>query len=195
MAATCRPPLRSRCGSATTTKRCYDDVVEALDERGIAVAGNTTLAETRRGYDEATPAWSLQLAGLVGALAILIALLVLLVSAISGWRLRTRDLAALRMSGLPGRSVRRIAVSAQLPAVLVGVVAGTLAGLVGAQLAMPLVPLFAIAPEVSTLDLSTAWWAAGAAALAAILVLGIGSVLIGRALAARAELRRLRETL
>lgn len=173
----------------------YDEVVAALGERDIAVAASTTLAETRRGYDETTPAWSLQLAALVGALAILIALLVLLVSAISGWRLRTRDLAALRMSGLARRSVRRVAVAAQLPAVLVGVLAGTLAGLVGAQLAMPLVPLFATAPEVSTEDLSTAWWAAGGAAAGAVLVLGVGSVLIGRALASRAELRRLRETL
>lgn len=172
-----------------------DEITKALDERGIAVAGTTTLKDTLRGYDEATPAWSLQLAGLVGALAILIALLVLLVSAVSAWRLRTRDLAALRMSGLPGRAVRRVAVAAQLPAVLVGVLAGTLAGLVGANLAMPLVPLFAVEPEVSTIDLGTAWWAAGLATLAALVVLGLGSVLIGRELAARAELRRLRETL
>ncbi|GAB2455048.1 hypothetical protein GCM10027062_39400 [Nocardioides hungaricus] len=170
-------------------------VTRALDRRGIAVADTTTLAETVRGYDEATPTWSLQLAGLVGAVAILIALLVLLVSAVSAWRLRTRDLAALRMSGLPGRSVRRVAVAAQLPAVLVGVLAGTAAGLVGANLAMPLVPLFAVAPEVSTLDLGPAWWAAGAAALVALVVLGAGSLLIGRTLAARAELRRLREAL
>ncbi|MGB0102010.1 MAG: FtsX-like permease family protein, partial [Nocardioides sp.] len=173
----------------------YDEVAAALAERGITVAGTTTLDETVRGYDETTPAWSLQLAGLVGGVALLIALLVLLVSAVSGWRLRTRDLAALRMSGLSGRTVRRIAVAAQLPAVLVGVLAGTVAGLLGARLAMPLVPLFAIAPEVSSEDLSTAWWAAGSAALVALLVLGLGSVLIGRTLAARAELRRLRETM
>ena len=43
--------------------------------------------------------------------------------------------------------------------------------------------------------LDTAWSAAGVATLASLLVLGIGSVLIGRTLAARAELRRLRETL
>ena len=68
-----------------------------------------------------------------------------------------------------------MAVAAQLPAVLVGVVAGALAGLVGAQLAMPIVPLFATAPEVSTLDLGTAW---GGVVLAATLgrcvVLGAG---------------------
>lgn len=189
------PAAQVQVWFADQDEALYDEVAAALDDRGIAVAASQTLSETQRGYDETTPAWSLQLAALVGALAILIALLVLLVSAISGWRLRTRDLAALRMSGLPGRAVRRVAVAAQLPAVLVGVFAGTLAGLVGAQLAMPLVPLFATAPEVSTEDLGTAWWAAGAAAVGAVVVLGVGSLLIGRALAGRAELRRLRETL
>ena len=42
---------------------------------------------------------------------------------------------------------------------------------------------------------STAWWAVLVAVAASLLVLGAGSVIIGRALAARAELRRLRETL
>ena len=46
-----------------------------------------------------------------------------------------------------------MAVAAQLPAVLLGVLAGTGCGLVGAHLALPIVPLFASAPEVSTLDL------------------------------------------
>jgi hypothetical protein len=173
----------------------YDEVVDALAERGIVVGGTKTLADTVRGYDEATPAWSLQLAGLVGGVAIVIALLVLLVSAVSGWRLRTRDLAALRMSGLGGRTVRRVAVAAQLPAVLVGVLAGAVAGVVGAGLAMPLVPLFAIEPDVSVEDLSTSWPAVAVATLAVLVVVGLGSVLIGRALARRAELPRLRETL
>jgi len=170
-------------------------VTDALKERGVDVSAVTTLDDIQRTYDESAAAWSLQLAALVGAVALLIALLVLVVSAVSGWRFRTRDFAALRMSGVPRRSIRSIAVAAQLPAVLVGVVAGGLAGLFGAQLAMPIVPLFASAPEVSTLDLATAWWAVGAAIVASLLVLGAGSVLIGRALASRAELRRLRETL
>lgn len=173
----------------------YDEVVAALDKRGVAVGSTRTLADTVRGYDQSTPAWSLQLAGLVGGIAILIALLVLLVSAVSGWRLRTRDLAALRMSGLSGRSVRRVAVAAQLPAVLVGVVAGAIAGVVGADLAMPLVPLYAVDPEVSVEDLSTSWAAAGGATVVVLVVVGLGSALIGRALARRAELQRLRETM
>jgi ABC-type antimicrobial peptide transport system permease subunit len=153
------------------------------------------LSDVRRSYDESTAAWSLQLAALIGAAALLIALLVLLVSAVSSWRFRTRDLAALRMAGVPRRSIDRMSVAAQLPAVVIGVVAGTAAGLYGAQLALPIVPLFAEAPLVSTLDLGIAWGAVLLAALAALVVLGIGGVLIGRTMARRSELRQLRETL
>lgn len=172
-----------------------DRVTAALEDHGITASSSTTLDEIQRTYDESAAAWSLQLAALVGAVALLIALLVLVVSAVSGWRFRTRDFAALRMSGVPRRSIRSIAVAAQLPAVLVGVAAGGISGLFGAQLAMPIVPLFATAPQVSTLDLDTAWWAVLVAIALSLAVLGAGSVLIGRALAARAELRRLRETM
>ncbi|MBZ5738707.1 FtsX-like permease family protein [Nocardioides mangrovi] len=170
-----------------------DAVTSALHDRGVSIERTTTLADVRDGYDASAAAWSLQLAALVGALAILIALLVLVVSAASSWRLRARDLAALRMTGVPTRSIRAMAVAAQLPAVLLGIVAGTVCGLVGAHLVMPTVPLFAVDPEVSTLDLSTAWVAVVVAVAAALVVLGVGSVLIGRALAARSDVRRLRE--
>ncbi|MEP9365356.1 FtsX-like permease family protein [Nocardioides sp. CN2-186] len=172
-----------------------DELTTALDDRGIAVADVTTLGDVRATYDDTVAAWSLQLSGLVGAVSLLIALLVLLVSALSGWRFRTRDLAALRMSGVPGRSIRAMSVAGQLPAVLVGVVVGSICGVYGAQLALPIVPLFATAPEVSTLDLDTAWSAVVVAAVLALVVLGLGASLIGRALARRSEVRRLRETL
>lgn len=172
-----------------------DDVTAALRDRGIAVTGVTTLDATRSTYDDSVAAWSLALAGLVGGVSLLIALLVLLVSAVSGWRFRTRDLAALRMSGVPRRAIRSMAVAGQLPAVLLGIVAGSVCGLYGAQLALPIVPLFASAPEVSTLDLDTAWTAAILAAVVALVVLGSGASLIGRTLARRSGVRRLRETL
>lgn len=172
-----------------------EQVTDALADRGVAVVDSATVADVRQSYDESAAAWSLQLAALVGALAVLIELLALVVSAASGWRGRTRDLAALRMSGVGRRSIRSMAVAAQMPAVLVGVVAGTLSGLLGARLAMPIVPLFATAPEVSTLDLDTAYVAVLVAVGVSLVVLCLGSLAIGRALAGRAQLPRLRETM
>ena len=78
---------------------------------------------------------------------------------------------------------------------LLGVVAGTLSGLAGAHLALPIVPLFASAPEVSTLDLGTAWGVVAGAALGVAAVLGLGAVLVGATLARRSGVDRLRETL
>jgi len=170
-------------------------VESALETRGTRISTTSSLAEVRRSYDESAAAWSIGLAAFVGAAAVLIALLVLLVGAASSWRFRARDLAALRMSGVPRRSIAAMAVAAQLPAVAVGMVAGTAAGLYGAHLALPTVPLFAGEPLVSTLDLGTAWTAVAVAATGAALVLGLGSALIGRALARRSDVRRLRETL
>ncbi|MGY2703794.1 FtsX-like permease family protein [Nocardioides sp. HB32] len=169
------------------------EVRDALADHHVRMAAIRKLSDVRESYDESAAAWSLQLAALIGAAALLIALLVLVVSAVSSWRFRTRDLAALRMAGVPRRSIDRMSVVAQLPAVVIGVVAGTAVGLYGAQLALPIVPLFAEDPLVSTLDLDVAWGAVLVAALAALVVLGLGAVLIGRAMARRSELRILRE--
>lgn len=169
------------------------ELAAALEERGTRVTATTTLTGIRDSFDDSAAAWSIQLAGLVGAAAVLLALLVLLVGAASSWRSRTRDLAALRMSGVPRRDIGSMAVAAQLPAVVVGVVAGTATGVYGAHLALPTVPLFAGQPAVSTLDLSTAWWSVALAVVASTVVLGGGSALIGRLLARRAAVRRLRE--
>jgi hypothetical protein len=97
------------------------------------------------------------------------------------------------MSGVPPRELRRMPVLSQLLAVVVGVVAGIVTGLYGAHLALPMVPLFAVVPEVSTLDLATSWPAVALAGGAALLVLGAGGFLIGRRLGSRAHLDLLRE--
>ena len=75
------------------------------------------------------------------------------------------------MTGVSRAAVTRIAAGEQLPVVLLAVAAGGACGLVGAHLAMPSVPLFAADPAVSTLDLTTSWGAAAAAALTAAALL------------------------
>ena len=145
--------------------------------------------------DASIAAWSLALALVVGGAGLAIAVLVLLVVAATTWRLRSRDFAALRMTGVSRAAVTRIAAGEQLPVVLLAVVAGSACGLVGAHLAMPSVPLFAAEPTVSTLDLATSWGAAAAAALTAAVLLTACVLLIGRALARRASLERVRESM
>ncbi|MGI9156077.1 MAG: hypothetical protein ACR2FG_05500, partial [Marmoricola sp.] len=170
-------------------------VSNALRATGVAVVDPTSLADQRRVYDQSTAAWSLQLAAVVGMTGLLTAILALLVIAVTTWRLRSRDLAALRMSGLGRRSIGWIAVAEHLIAVGLAVVAGAVCGLVGAHFALPTVPLFATAPEVSTLDLSTAWAAVGIASAIAAVVLAAVAWLTGQAIARRSVLQRVRESL
>ena len=170
-------------------------VTDALGERNIQVTTPTTVAGVRDELDASIAAGSLALALVVGGAGLAIAVLVLLVVAATTWRLRSRDFAALRMTGVSRAAVTRIAAGEQLPVVLLAVVAGSACGLVGAHLAMPSVPLFASEPTVSTLDLATSWGAAAAAALTAAVLLTACVVLIGRALARRASLELVRESL
>ena len=170
-------------------------VSKALTAKGISLGDVHTLSEARRTYDESTAAWSLQLAVVVGVAGLLTGILVLLVIAVTGWRLRSRDFAALRMSGLSRRELRRIAVAEQLIAILLAVVAGVVCGAVGAHYALPTLPLFATDPEVSTLDLSTAWGAVAIGFGGALLVLTVTGVLIGRTIARRSTLERVREAM
>ena len=170
-------------------------VTAALGERNIQVTTPTTVAGVRGELDASIAAWSLALALVVGGAGLAIAVLVLLVVAATTWRLRSRDFAALRMTGVSRAAVMRIAAGEQLPVVLLAVVAGGACGLVGARLAMPSVPLFAAAPAVSTLDLTTSWGAAAMAAFVAAALLTACVLLIGRALARRATLERVRESM
>ena len=109
----------------------------ALDKRGIDVGGTTTLSQTRRTLANSTAAWSLALGVVVGIIALLIGLLVVVILAMNTWRTRAHDLAALRMSGLRGSSLRTIATLAQLPVILLAVAAGTACGAVGGSLRAP----------------------------------------------------------
>jgi ABC-type antimicrobial peptide transport system permease subunit len=165
----------------------------ALADHHLRVAGDLSIDEQRTVYDRSAAAWSLALGVVAGVVALLIALLVMVVIAVTTWRGRTRDLAALRMAGLGTRRIRGVAVAGQLLAVVVAVVAGALTGLLGAQLALDGIPMFTRAPEVGTLDLATSWPAVLVAGAAALVLLAVAGLAIGRRLAGSALLTRLRE--
>lgn len=165
----------------------------ALRKQGVGVVTSSTVAQRRTYYDHSASGLTLGLGVGVGIVGLLIAVLVLLVLAISRWRMRSYDLAALRMAGTTATALRRSSVAAELVAALLAVVIGTLVGIGGAALALRRLPLFTQAPAVSTLTLAPAWWACLVAGLAAVVVLGLTGWCIGRATARRARLGRLRE--
>lgn len=168
---------------------------EALVAQGLVAGEARSAAALEEELRSTTAAWSLQLALVVGILGVLLAGTALLVVGVAGWRSSSRDLAGLRLAGLSVRAVRRVAILAQLPAVLVGVLAGIVSGLLGARIALPIVPLFATEPEVSLLELGPAWWTAVAAAGCCLVALMGTGAAAGLGLARRSEPQRTREAL
>ena len=99
----------------------------------------------------------------------------------------------LRLNGVDGRTTRRLGVWAQLPAVLVAVVGGVLAGLGGAVLAMPDVAFLPSPPDVPVIDTATSWPAVLAVSAVCLVVLPAAAALTGLVVARRAHVERVRE--
>jgi hypothetical protein len=188
------PPTRLEVWLAGDDPGLAAGVSRALHEHGIEVSSTRSLHELRTSNHGTVTAWSLELAAGVGVAGVLVALLVLLVLTVTGWRQRSRDLAALRMAGVRRRTVSALATWPQLGAVVLAAVAGIACGLVGVHLAMPKVPLFVEKPAVDVLDLGTPWRLALATAAVCLVVLAAAAILAGRAVARRARLERVRET-
>lgn len=179
---------------AAEDRALLDRVSADLQEDGIIIAETRTLRDVRRSLDESVAAWSLRLGVVVGLAAVAIAVLALSVLTVTGWRTRARDLASLWLAGVDRRTVRRLPGATQLVPVVLGVLAGAGAGMLGALLTLPDIPLFAVPPAVDTIDLSVPWLAVGLTTLGCLLVLGTAAVILGRAVAAAARLDRVRET-
>jgi putative ABC transport system permease protein len=170
-----------------------DRAVTELRERGVVMGEVTTVNDVRADLDASPAAWSLALSVLVGLAAVLVAMLVMIVSTATTWRARASDLAALRMAGLPDRSLRRLELLGQLPVVLVGGLAGAACGVIAAVVALPGVRQFTDSPSVDTTDFSTPWLVVVLGAMVGVLLLSAVALAAGRWTARRATLVRIRE--
>ena len=168
-------------------------VESELKERGATLGEVTSVDDVRAELDASPAAWSLALSVLVAAAGVLVAMLVMIVATATTWRSRATDLAALRMAGLPTRSLRRLELLGQLPVVVVGAVAGAACGTVAAVMALPGVRQFTDPPDVDTTSFSIPWVAVLVAALAGLLILAVLAVAASRWTARRARLNRIRE--
>lgn len=169
-------------------------VQEALRRSGVEVSGVHRVSDVRGSYEASVPSWSLQLGGLVAVAALLFGGLVIVLVVAGAWRRRSRDLACLALSGVPRRKLGRMATGEQLPVVFLAVLAGAACGQVGAFLALPTVPLFAVDREPWTLDLSTPVGSVLGVLALELVVLGLVAWLCGRVVLARARLTRVAET-
>jgi len=173
-----------------------DEVRKGLADAGVAVLRTNSYTHAKDLLATSGSGWGVRLALFTGAMAILLAALVVVVMTVTGWRVVARDLAALHMSGVRLPLLRRALVREQLLLVTVGTVVGVVCGAVSALVAMPLLPLFDDpATPVPALEIAPSAAAVAVATLAALLVL----LPVGAAAAfgsgRRIALRRIRESL
>ena len=165
-------------------------VTRALQDRHLAVLRVSREAEARRDLQESASAWSLQLGVLAGVACLLVSALGLVIAAVASWRTRTRDLAILRLNGMSPAASGRIPLGEQLPGIVLGGVAGALAGVLAAHFSLPSLPLLPTDPPVDLLDLSIAWGTVLPIAGAAVLALAVLGWLLGAQIARRSTLDR-----
>jgi hypothetical protein len=164
-----------------------------LAAHGLRVIARDTTGAHVVAFESEGPSLALRLSLLAGLVSVLLAGATLVVGVATSGASRARDLAGLRLVGVPARTVRQASVREHLVVAVVGVLAGTALGLVAAQAALPDIPLFATANKALPLDLSPAWTAVVLTTLGCLLVLCTVSVAVGRALARAAVPARLQE--
>ncbi|GAA5024125.1 hypothetical protein GCM10023258_15940 [Terrabacter aeriphilus] len=169
-------------------------VTAALEGAGIGVRSVTDRAELLDSYDRSASAWGLRLGLVVGGLALLLAALVLVLVTITSWRGRSKDLAALRLAGVPGSTVRRVGIAEQLVVIVLAVVVGALCGALGSRLSLGLIPFFTTPSDVFVADLTPNLGAMALAALATVVWLSVVAVVLGLWLARRSTVARVRES-
>jgi ABC-type lipoprotein release transport system permease subunit len=162
-------------------------VLTALRAAGIGVLGRHTTTQAQTSFAHSAPGWSAQFALVVGVLAELLALGLLVLLVLTSRRVRQRDLAALRLSGLPAKMTRRSTALELLILVVIGVVVGAGAGVAGAALSLPAIPIFTVTATVPlplTYGLRALWLVGvvlGSLVLLVPTAAALGSWIAGRA--------------
>jgi hypothetical protein len=168
-------------------------VTSALARSGVAVRERTDRVEVLGAFDRSASAWSLRLALVVGVIALLMGALVLVLVGVTSWRSRSRDLAALRLAGVGGGTLRRVGVAEQVAVIVVAVVVGSACGVAGARLALRLVPFFTTPSDVYVPDVHPAVGAMAVSAAVTMVWLVTVGLVLGLWLAGRAVVSRVRE--
>ena len=165
----------------------------ALADHGLQVVARDTVGAHAERFASEGPTLALRLALLAGLVAVVLGAAVLVVGVATSGASRARDLAGLRLVGVPAAAVRAASVREHLVVAVLGVLAGGALGLVAAQAALPDVPLFATSATRLPLVLDPAWGPVLVTVVGCLVLLCAVSVVVGRALAASAVPSRLRE--
>ena len=168
-------------------------LVADLLRRGIVVTARDSIRDHEVALAAEGPTLALRLALLAGVVSLVLAAFVLVVGVATSSASRARDLAGLRVVGVPARVVRAAAIREHVAVAVLGTVAGSSLGLAAAQAALPRLPLFAHPGPRLPVTHDPAWSAVVLTATSCLILLVVVSAFVGGALAASAGPERLRE--
>ncbi|MER7278161.1 FtsX-like permease family protein [Dactylosporangium sp. NPDC000244] len=168
------------------------DLAARLGARGVQVLGTETIDGFTERLARGAPALGLRLYLLAGGAAILLALGVVLLSAYVGVRARLYELAALRVAGVRAGQLRRALLREYRALLGLPLVAGLAAGVAGALVMLPGVPLVTVGEPAGSFSYEPGFGALPVALGLTVLGLLVTVVLVLRLLG-RATPPRLRE--
>ncbi|GAA1691373.1 hypothetical protein GCM10009745_40870 [Kribbella yunnanensis] len=172
-----------------------DEITAALGKAGYTADLADVRSERIASYGRSASALTLQLTPVVGIASWALAIVVLLLTVVTSWRSRAQDYASLRITGVPAPVTGRAARWEQTGPVALAVLLGSACGVVGAQIALPLIPLFADTGGPYPLELATNWPVAFALWGGGTVVLAVATLLLGSGVNRRASYSRIREEL
>jgi putative ABC transport system permease protein len=165
----------------------------ALARLGVPVLGVRTIQARESALRDAGAPQSLRLGLISGAVGLLIALGVLLITTVTTLRSRRYDVAALRLSGVPPSLARTSLVGEGIALSVIGTVVGTACGILGGRLLLRAAPFLTGGSAFPAERTFTAWWVVVAVLLGTVALLVVLSWLIAVAVVHRAQPAIVRE--
>lgn len=169
------------------------DLERVFAEAGVSTSVVDRLSDREDRYARSASALALRLTPIVGLAAWTLALVVLLLMSISTRRGRSHDHASLQLAGVRSSVLTKAAGYEQAGVVAASVLLGAAAGVVGARLALPMIPLFEKPEPAVPIDLGISWPAALLGFGLSAVVLLAGALLLVVSLRRRTSYTRLRE--
>ncbi|HEY3714561.1 MAG TPA: FtsX-like permease family protein [Jatrophihabitantaceae bacterium] len=156
--------------------------VASLARNGVSVLDRDSAAAHRAILAQSAPAWAMQLALVTAVLAVLLAAIVIFISAAAVRRTWAYDMSALELVGMSRARIRRAVLVEQATAAVAGAGVGTVMGLLGAHLALPGMPLFLNDAATPQILRPIAWMTVAVAGVLALVTLVLSGALVGMAL-------------
>jgi hypothetical protein len=172
-------------------------IIDELGKAGILATLLDRKSDQVATYGRSASALALQLTPVIGIAGWALALVVLLLMIVTSWRSRAQDYASLRITGVPAATTGRAARWEQTGPVALAALLGSACGIVGAHVALPMIPLFAPTSQPSPipLDLATNWYVALLLTLISTAIMTVATLLLGTGVNRRAGYTRIREEL